>query len=121
MAGRPDIEEYVSAPAITDIFYVAYRMIRDKAVVRSLINQLLKIVSSAEPDCRQIGCRIEDKYKDQKTGNSRAARESAIVYSGSPAVFVCNTMVCKKNDRLKCDIRRWNYLAVFPYLNKKTP
>ena len=52
LAGRPDIEEYVSASAITDIFYVAYRMIRDKAVVRSLINQLLKIVSVVGAEIR---------------------------------------------------------------------
>lgn len=59
LVGRSDIEEYVSASAITNIFYVAYRMIRDKAVVRSLINQLLKIVSVAGVSEKEIQMALE--------------------------------------------------------------
>lgn len=32
---RNDVEEYVSASAITDIYYLAYRQLRDKEVVKN--------------------------------------------------------------------------------------
>lgn len=44
---REDIQEFVSASAITDIYYIAYKNMRDKAVVRELLKKLLLIVSVA--------------------------------------------------------------------------
>ena len=38
---------YVSASAVTDIYYIANRELRDKAQVRSLLIKLVKIVSIA--------------------------------------------------------------------------
>lgn len=45
---REDIQEFVSASAITDIYYIAYKNMRDKAVVRELLKKLLLIVSVVE-------------------------------------------------------------------------
>ncbi len=48
------IREYVSASAITDIYYIAHRQIRDKAAVKELLKKLLLIVSVAGVAEREI-------------------------------------------------------------------
>lgn len=44
---RDDVREYVSASAITDIYYIANKQLKDRAAVRNLLERLLKIVSVA--------------------------------------------------------------------------
>ena len=39
-----DFQKFVSASAITDIYYIAYQEIRDKVAVKDLIKTTLKIV-----------------------------------------------------------------------------
>ena len=41
LSARDDIQEFVSASAITDIYYIAYKNLRDKAAVRELLKKLL--------------------------------------------------------------------------------
>ena len=36
LARRHDVREYVSASAITDIYYIAYRQMKDRAAVREI-------------------------------------------------------------------------------------
>ena len=45
LAQRDDVREYVSASAITDIYYIANKQLKDRAAVRDLLERLLKIVS----------------------------------------------------------------------------
>ena len=47
LAQRDDVREYVSASAITDIYYIANKQLKDRAAVRNLLERLLKIVSVA--------------------------------------------------------------------------
>ena len=47
LARRKEIELYVSASAITDIYYMANQALRDRAEVKSLIVKLIKVVSVA--------------------------------------------------------------------------
>lgn len=47
LSSREDVEEFVSASAITDIYYIAYRTMKDRVSVRKLLENLLKIVSVA--------------------------------------------------------------------------
>ncbi len=47
LARRKEIELYVSASAITDIYYIANQALRDRAEVKSLIVKLIKVVSVA--------------------------------------------------------------------------
>lgn len=44
---RDDVWEYVSASAITDIFYIASRQMKDRAAVQDLLKRLLSVVSVA--------------------------------------------------------------------------
>lgn len=47
LAQREDIEEFISASAATDLYYISYRQLRDKSLVRELLKQLLRVVSVA--------------------------------------------------------------------------
>ena len=44
---RDDVQEYVSASAITDIYYIANKQMKDRDAVRDLLKRLLVIVSVA--------------------------------------------------------------------------
>ena len=61
---REDIQEFDSASAITDIYYIAYKNMRDKAVVRELLKKLLLIVSVAGVSEEEIQKALELGWKD---------------------------------------------------------
>ncbi len=44
---RDDVREYVSASAITDIYYIANKQMKDRDAVRDLLKRLLMVVSVA--------------------------------------------------------------------------
>ena len=46
LSARDDIQEFVSASAITDIYYIAYKNLRDKAAVRELDRKSTRLNSS---------------------------------------------------------------------------
>lgn len=54
LAQRDDVREYVSASAITDIYYIANKQLKDRAAVRDLLGRLLKIVSVAAVSEQEI-------------------------------------------------------------------
>ena len=54
LAQRDDVREYVSASAITDIYYIANKQLKDRAAVRDLLERLLKIVSVAAVSEQEI-------------------------------------------------------------------
>ena len=51
---RDEVWEYVSASAITDIYYIANKQLKDRAAVRDLLERLLKIVSVAAVSEQEI-------------------------------------------------------------------
>ena len=51
---KDDIEEYVSASAITDIYYLAFRQLRNKEMVKKLMKELLTVVSVASVSEQEI-------------------------------------------------------------------
>lgn len=54
LAQRDDVREYVSASAITDIYYIANKQLKDRTAVRGLLERLLKIVSVAAVSEQEI-------------------------------------------------------------------
>ena len=61
---RNDVEEYVSASAITDIYYLAYRQLRDKEVVKKLMKKLLTVVSVASVSEQEIENALSLEWND---------------------------------------------------------
>ncbi len=51
---RHDVREYVSASAITDIYYIANRQMKDSTAVKDLLKRLLEIVSIAAVSEQEI-------------------------------------------------------------------
>ena len=51
---REDVREYVSASAITDIYYIAKRQMKDHAAVKDLLKRLLMVVSVAAVSEQEI-------------------------------------------------------------------
>lgn len=64
LSGRDNIQEFVSAAAITDIYYIAYQHLRDKQKVRDLIKQLLRVVSVASVSEKKIVNALELEWND---------------------------------------------------------
>ena len=64
LSARDDIQEFVSASAITDIYYIAYKNLRDKAAVRELLKKLLLIVSVAGVSEEEIQKALELEWND---------------------------------------------------------
>lgn len=51
---RDEVREYVSASAITDIYYIANKQMKDRDAVRDLLKRLLMVVSVAAVSGREI-------------------------------------------------------------------
>lgn len=64
LSKKDDINEYVSASAVTDIYYIAYRQLKDKILVRKLMKELLKIVSVATVSEQEIENALYLKWND---------------------------------------------------------
>lgn len=61
---KDDVEEYVSASAITDIYYLAYRQLRDKGKVKKLMKELLTVVSVASVTEQEIENALSLEWND---------------------------------------------------------
>lgn len=61
---RDDVEEYVSASAITDIYYIAHRQLKDRDLTRDLINRLISVVSVAAVSEKEIETALNLSWPD---------------------------------------------------------
>lgn len=61
---RDDVREYISASAVTDIYYIAHRQLKDKAAVKELLKRLLMVVSVAAVSEREIVSALELVWSD---------------------------------------------------------
>lgn len=59
-----DVQEYISASAITDIYYIANRQINDKELVKELLRKLLMVVSVAAVSEQEIKSALELSWSD---------------------------------------------------------
>lgn len=68
--------KFVSASAITDIYYIAYREIRDKQNVKNLIKTLLKVVHVAEVSESDILSALDSDWTDFEDSVPNSVAES---------------------------------------------
>lgn len=64
LAQRPDMQEYISASAVTDIYYIARKQLKDKAMVKELLKNLLLVVSIAAVSEHEIINALELMWSD---------------------------------------------------------
>lgn len=69
-------QKFVSASAITDIYYIAYREIRDKQNVKNLIKTLLKVVHVAEVSESDILSSLDSDWTDFEDSVQNSVAES---------------------------------------------
>ena len=71
-----DFQKFVSASAITDIYYIAYQEIRDKVAVKDLIKTTLKIVHVADVSELNIISALDSEWKDFEDSVQNAVAEA---------------------------------------------
>lgn len=91
-----DVQKYVSASAITDIYYIAYQEIRDKAEVKDLIRNVLQVIHVADVSEENILSALNSDWKDFEDSVQNAVAES----HGYDAVITRNKSDYK-NSNLK--------------------
>lgn len=64
LSQREDVEEYVSASAITDIYYIAHRQLKDRDLTKNLIRRLISVVSVAAVSEKEIETALNLSWSD---------------------------------------------------------
>lgn len=64
LAKRDNVQEYVSASAITDIYYLSYRQLKNKRLAIELLKELLAIVSVSCVSEQEILKALELEWND---------------------------------------------------------
>lgn len=95
---RDDVEEYVSASAITDIYYLAYRQLRDKEVVKKLMKKLLTVLSVASVSEQEIENALSLEWNDF---------EDSVQYSVAFVQEMEGIVTRNPNDYKEAKIKIW--------------
>ncbi|MBD5496060.1 MAG: PIN domain-containing protein [Lachnospiraceae bacterium] len=98
LAKRDDVEEYVSASAITDIYYLAYRQLRDKGMVKNLMKELLTVVYVASVSEKEIQNAINIEWADF---------EDSVQYSVAVLQAMDGVVTRNPNDYKAAEIKVW--------------
>lgn len=98
LAKRDDVEEYVSASAITDIYYLAYRQLRDKGMVKNLMKELLTVVYVASVSEKEIQNAINIEWADF---------EDSVQYSVAVLQDMDGVVTRNPNDYKAAEIKVW--------------
>lgn len=64
LSQREDVEEYVSASAITDIYYIAHRQLKERDLTKDLIRRLISVVSVAAVSEKEIETALKLSWPD---------------------------------------------------------
>lgn len=70
------VYKYISASAITDIYYVAYKELRDKQKVKDIIKRLLSLIHIADVSEETIVFALESDWNDFEDSVQNAVAES---------------------------------------------
>ena len=99
MAQYDDVQEYISASAVTDIYYSAYRQIKDRTLILELIKRLLMVVSVAAVSEREIRNALKTGWKDF---------EDAVQYSIAFLNEMDGLITRNSKDYEEADINIWS-------------
>ncbi len=108
LARRKEIELYVSASAITDIYYIANQALRDKAEVKSLIVKLIKVVSVAGISEDEIQKALALPWKDF---------EDSVQYSVALLQKMDGIVTRNPKDYKKAEMKVWDPEEIVSWWN----
>lgn len=112
LAQYDDVHEYVSASAITDIYYIAYKQIKDRGLVLDLIKRLLMVVSIAAVTEQEIRNALETEWKDF---------EDAVQYSVALLNEMEGLVTRNPRDYKEADISIWSPEQILKEYKDKKP
>ena len=95
---RDDVREYVSASAITDIYYIANKQMKDRDAVRDLLKRLLMVVSVAAVSEREIQNALNLAWGDF---------EDSVQYSVALMNEIDGIVTRNSNDYQEANMRIW--------------
>ena len=98
LAQRDDVREYVSASAITDIYYIANKQMNDRESVRDLLKRLLMVVSVAAVSEREIQNALNLAWGDF---------EDSVQYSVALMNEMDGIVTRNPNDYQEANMRIW--------------
>lgn len=99
LSQRNDIQEYISASAVTDIYYIAYKQLKDRALVKSLLKRLLTVVSVAAVSERDVLNALELPWPDF---------EDSVQYSVALLGEMDGIVTRNLNDYQDANLRIWS-------------
>ena len=99
LSGQKDINLYVTASSITDIYYIAYQTLRNKEEVREMLVKLLKIVLIAGVSGEEIRNALELTWKDF---------EDSVQYSVALLQEMDGIVTRNPNDYKEAEMKVWN-------------
>ena len=70
------VYKYISASSITDIYYIAYKELRDKQKVKDIIKRLLSLIHIADVSEENILFALESDWNDFEDSVQNAVAES---------------------------------------------
>ena len=89
-----NVQKYVSASAITDIYYIARQEIRDKQLVKDLIKTVLKVVKVADVSESIILSALDSDWADFEDSVQNAVAE----FHGFDVIITRNKSDYKKSN-----------------------
>ncbi len=89
-----ELQKYVSASAVTDIYYIAYRELRDKVAVKNLIKRLIHVVKVAAVSEDEILYALEVDWNDFEDSVQNAVAE----FNSFDAIITRNKNDFKKSS-----------------------
>ena len=98
LAKLNNVQEYVSASAITDIYYLACRQLKNKELARGLLKKLLTVVSVAGVSEQEINEALELEWNDFED----SVQYSVAFLQGMDAIITRNL-----NDYKQSEIPVW--------------
>lgn len=109
LSKRDDINLFVSASAITDIYYIANQTLRNRMKIKDLLSKLLKIVSIASVSEDMIKNALELPWKDF---------EDSVQYSVALLQEMDGIVTRNSNDYKEAEIDIWTPEALLLWLQQ---
>ena len=109
MSARQDVREYISASAVTDIYYIAHRQLKDRAAVRELLKRLLELVSVAGVSEREIRTALDLGWRDFED----SVQYAVALYETMDGIVTRNT-----EDYQGSNIKIWDPKSLLNAINR---
>ena len=97
LTGNDNINEFVSATTVTDIYYIARRHLKDRKIVMDMLKDFLQTVKVANVTHREIQIALNLDWKDFED----SIQYAVALLNGFDAIITCNMEGFDADDAVK--------------------